>query len=90
MKGTTYSDTRLPERANTDKPAILDTKALQPCPNWPKNTVYWPGIDADIEDFVNRCQACLETKPNNKQEPMMPHTVPDGPWQKIGMDYFDF
>ena len=31
-----------------------------------KNTVYWPGIDADIEDFVNRCQACLETKPNNK------------------------
>ena len=20
----------------------------------------------------------------------MPHTVPDGPWQKIGMDYFDF
>ena len=21
---------------------------------------------------------------------MMPHTVPDGPWQKIGMDYFNF
>ena len=32
-----------------------------------KNTVYWPGIGADNKDFVNRCQACLETKPNNNK-----------------------
>ena len=55
-----------------------------------KNTIYWPGIDADIEDFVNRCPTCLVTKPNNKWEPLLPHTVPDGPWQKVGADYFDF
>ena len=55
-----------------------------------KNTVYWPGIDADIEDFVHRCPTCLVTKPNNKWEPLLPHTVPDGPWQKVGADYFDF
>ena len=55
-----------------------------------KNTVYWPAIDADIEGFVNRCPACLVTKPNNKREPLLPHTVPDGPWQKVGADYFDF
>ena len=55
-----------------------------------KNTIYWPGIDADIKDFVNRCPTCLVTKPNNKREPLLPHTVPDGPWQKVGADYFDF
>ena len=55
-----------------------------------KNTVYWPGIDVDIEDLVNRCPACLVTKPNNKREPLLPHTVPEGPWQKVGADYFDF
>ena len=55
-----------------------------------KNTIYWPGIDADIKDFVNRCPTCLVTKPNNKQEPLLPHTVPDGPWQKVGANYFDF
>ena len=38
-----------------------------------KNTIYWPGIDADIEDFVNRCPTHLVTKPNNKQEPLLPH-----------------
>ena len=48
------------------------------------------GIDADIEDFVNRCPPYLVTKPNNKREPLLPHTVPDGPWQKVGADYFDF
>ena len=55
-----------------------------------KNTIYWPGIDADIKDFVNRCPTCLVTKPNNKREPLLPHTVPDGPWQKVGAGYFDF
>ena len=55
-----------------------------------KTTVYWPGIDADIEDWVQRCTACLATKPNQKREPLLPHKVPDGPWQKIGADFFDF
>ena len=49
-----------------------------------KTTVYWPGIDADIEDWVQRCSACLAMKPNQKREPLLPHEVPDGPWQKIG------
>ena len=55
-----------------------------------KNTIYWPGIDANIKDFVNQCPTCLVTKPNNQQEPLLPHTVPDGPWQKVGANYFDF
>ena len=55
-----------------------------------KTTVYWPGIDADIEDWVQRCTAFLATKPNQKREPLLPHKVPDGPWQKIGADFFDF
>ena len=55
-----------------------------------KNTVYWPEIDADIKDFVNRCPTCHVTTLNNKREPLLPHTAPDGPWQKVGADYFDF
>ena len=57
-------------------------------PQLAKNTVYWPGIDADKENFVKRCQPCLTSKPNNSREPLLPHSVPDGPWQKLGMDYF--
>ena len=24
------------------------------------------------------------------REPLQPHDIPDGPWQKLGMDFFDF
>ena len=33
-----------------------------------KTTVYWPGIDADIEEWVQRCTACIVTKQNQKRE----------------------
>ena len=55
-----------------------------------KTTVYWPGINTDIEDWVQRCTACPSTKPHQKREPLLSHTVADGPWQKIGADFFDF
>ena len=32
----------------------------------------------------------LTSKPNNSREPLLPHSVPDGPWEKLDMDYFDF
>ena len=47
-----------------------------------KTTVYWPGIDSNIEDQVQRCTACLATKPNQKREPLLPHPIPDGPGEK--------
>ena len=43
-----------------------------------------------MPSFVLLNQNTTVTKPNNKQEPLLPHTVPDGPWQKVGADYFDF
>ena len=39
-----------------------------------KTTVYWPGIDSDIEDWVQRCTACLATKPNQKRKPLRANT----------------
>ena len=53
-----------------------------------KSIVYWPGIDANIEDFVYRCPACPATKPNNKREPLLPCDIPDAPWEKLGADFF--
>ena len=52
-----------------------------------KTTVYWPGINADIEDFCQPlpCLSCHKT--NNTREPLLSHEVPDGPWEKIGADF---
>ena len=54
-----------------------------------KEHLYWPGIDADIEDYSKRCKECIK-RSRQPKEPLQPHDIPAGPWRKIGMDYFNF
>ena len=51
--------------------------------------MYWTGIDADIEDYTKRCQECIKRSQVPK-EPLQPHDIPEGPWRKLGIDYFAF
>ena len=50
--------------------------------------MFWPGIEADIKDYTRRCQVCIK-RSRPAREPLQPHEIPDGPWQKPGMDFFD-
>ena len=54
-----------------------------------KQHIYWTGIDADIEDYTKRCQECIKRSQVAK-EPLQPHDIPEGPWRKLGIDYFTF
>ena len=54
-----------------------------------KQHMYWTGIDADIEDYTKRCQECIKRSQVPK-EPLQPHDIPEGPWRKLGIDYFAF
>ena len=49
--------------------------------------LYWPGLDADIEDYTRRCQECIHWSQPPK-EPLQAHNVPQEPWKKIAMDCF--
>ena len=51
--------------------------------------MYWTGIDADIEDYTKHCQECIKRSQVAK-EPLQPHDIPEGPWRKLGIDYFAF
>ena len=54
-----------------------------------KEHMYWPGINADIKDYTKRCQECIKQSQIAK-EPLQPHDIPEAPWRKLGMDYFNF
>ena len=54
-----------------------------------KQHMFWPGMRADIKDYTRRCQVCVK-RSRPAREPLQPHDIPEGPWQKIGMDFFDF
>ena len=51
--------------------------------------MYWIGINANIEDYTKRCQECIKRSQVAKK-PLQPHNIPEGPWRKLGMDYFNF
>ena len=45
-------------------------------------------MEADIKDFTRQCQVCIKrSRPARK--PLQPHEIPDRPWQKLGMDFFN-
>ena len=50
--------------------------------------MFWPGMEADIKDYMRRCQVCIK-RSRPARELLQPHEIPDGPWQKLGMDFFN-
>ena len=54
----------------------------------PRTSVYWPGVNKDIERMVNECIECQETQHVNKKEPMIPIDAPF-PWHMLYIDNFD-
>jgi len=51
-----------------------------------RESVWWPGINQEIKDFVLNCQQCKIHK-ENKVEPLITSEFPERPWQKIGADF---
>ncbi|XP_063959342.1 uncharacterized protein K02A2.6-like [Lytechinus pictus] len=55
-----------------------------------KSSVYWPGIDKDVEDTTRGCPICQANQRKQQHEPLVPHDVPEGPWEVVGTDLFCF
>ena len=48
--------------------------------------MYWPGMSAQIEDIVSSCPICNIYWQNNTKEALLPYSVPDCLWSKVGAD----
>ena len=63
---------------------------VQKCKSRAKDIMYWPSMSQDIEDEVKKCAVCATYRNSNQKEPLLPHTVPERPWAKLGSDIFTF
>ena len=63
-------------------PGIHKTKELI------KKEFYWTGMDTNIKSYVKGCEICQRMKPNQQrhQAPLIPHAVPEGPWDMMSWD----
>ena len=48
--------------------------------------VYWPGMSGDIKAITSTCEFCQEHRPSQVKEPLLPSSLPAGPWQRVGAD----
>ena len=55
-----------------------------------RSIVFWPHINKEIEDFIQNCEPCLRFKPQNKQETLIFHEIPNNPWEKLAIDIYYF
>ena len=55
--------------------------------NLARTYIYWPGMEADVTDYVKRCLTFIDNT-RLPVETLHPHKIPSGPWEKVGMDYF--
>ena len=60
------------------------------CKRRARATVFWPGINKDIEKMVNQCSDCIDYRARHCPEPLVPHEVPTQVWSKVGSDLFQF
>ena len=73
------------------KPYIMEQihsahMGIEKCRLRAQASVFWPGISRDIENYVKNCDTCLRHQRNQPHQPLMPHDVPELPWQTVGAD----
>ena len=63
---------------------------LNKCKMRAKETVYWPGINEQLEQLILNCQLCLKysrSKDKNMPHTALGHKVPPVPWSQGGNRY---
>ena len=53
-------------------------------------TVFWLGMTTDIKQLAENCHECQRLKPNNQREPLKQHAEGSYPWEKCGVDLFEY
>lgn len=54
-----------------------------------RERVGWPGLDADVTDFLKDCIDCTVISSEDRPEPMTRKILPNGPWQELAIDFLE-
>lgn len=63
---------------------------LEKCKLRVRDTMFWPNLNTQLQDYISNCQACLTHKNQNRKETLISHDIPNRAWSKVGTDTFHF
>ena len=54
-----------------------------------RECIFWPGMSAEIKEFIAQCETCRTYETRQMKETLMSHEPTDRPWEKLGADIFN-
>ncbi|XP_025113246.1 uncharacterized protein K02A2.6-like [Pomacea canaliculata] len=63
---------------------------IEGCLKRARESVFWPGMNAEIKQYVSTCKTCQSVQRSQKKETLLSHEVPSRQWEKVGIDLFEF
>ena len=77
-------------RADVKKEIHSAHSGIEGCLRRAREHVYWPGMNAEIKEWISTCEACRLYEISHTREPLMNHEIPERPWEKVGIDILTF
>jgi hypothetical protein len=65
-------------------------QGIEKTKNLARDVMFWPSMNAHIEDRVSKCETCNAYKQQNARQPMTKHEKPARRWEKVGTDLFEW
>ena len=62
-------------------------QGITKCRQRARQSIWWPGINKDIDDMIAKWLICCKHKKQNV-EPLKPTPFPEYPWQQVATDLF--
>ena len=61
---------------------------VQACLRRARECLYWPGMNAEIKQYVAQCDTCQQYSVSQSREPLLPLEIPERPWEVVSCDLF--
>ena len=53
-----------------------------------RSSIFWVGIQRDIEEMINQCPTCQKHQPSQQREPLLSHDIAPRAWHTVAADLF--
>ena len=60
------------------------------CKQRAREVVYWPNMNADIEELISNCERCATFQKSQANQPLLPLPAVNFPFERMSADLFEF
>ena len=61
---------------------------IEKCKKRTRDVLFWPGMNAQIQELVSKCVICLESTAANHKEPLINRRITSRTWEAVATDLF--